>query len=116
MHEERRSVVTAGHVNALVSLLRAIRLAWRLMFDRRVPVFPKAIMVAALVYVISPVGLGLDLIPIVGELDDIAALLLGIALFIALCPRDIVEEHRRVIEQSQTSTDQVVKRLLPRDR
>jgi len=73
------------------------RLAWRLFWDSRVPLWTKLIPPAALAYVIFP----LDIIPDValglGQLDDLAVLLLGIKLFIEVAPPDVVREHLRAL-------------------
>ena len=72
---------------------RQARLAWRLFWDRRVPFWTKLIPPAALAYLFFP----LDIIPDValglGQLDDVAVLLLGAKLFIELSPPDVVREH-----------------------
>ncbi len=97
MSQERKPVVSAEHVGALAQTLRTLRLVWRLLFDSRVPVFPKLIILAAIIYVISPIDLIPDVILGLGQLDDIGVAFLAIAVFIELCPRAIVEEHRRAI-------------------
>ena len=53
-------------------------------------------------YLIFPVDLLPDFIPVLGQLDDLAILALGIKLFIELCPKDIVREYRG--EASSTSS------------
>jgi uncharacterized membrane protein YkvA (DUF1232 family) len=74
-------------------VIRQARLAWRLFFDERVPAWAKLIPPAALAYVVLP----LDIIPDValglGQLDDIAVLLIGVKLFIEVAPQDVVREH-----------------------
>jgi uncharacterized membrane protein YkvA (DUF1232 family) len=45
-------------------------------------------------YLIFPVDLLPDFIPVLGQLDDLAILALGIKLFIELSPKDIVREYR----------------------
>jgi uncharacterized membrane protein YkvA (DUF1232 family) len=70
-----------------------VKLAWRLFRDERVPVWTKLIPPAALLYVLSPVDLIPDLIAGLGQLDDIAVLLIGLKLFIELAPGDVVREH-----------------------
>ena len=71
------------------------RLVWRLMLDRDVPIYLKALPVGALVYLISPLDLMPDFIfpPIVGQLDDFTALLAAGKLFIELSPKHVVERH-----------------------
>ena len=45
-------------------------------------------------YLIFPVDLLPDFIPVLGQLDDLAILALGIKIFIEVCPKDIVREYR----------------------
>jgi uncharacterized membrane protein YkvA (DUF1232 family) len=45
-------------------------------------------------YLIFPVDLLPDFIPVLGQLDDLAILALGIKIFIELSPKDIVREYR----------------------
>lgn len=97
MSQETKPLITAERVGALAHIVRTLRLVWRLIVDSRVPVFPKLILLAGAIYVISPVDLIPDVILGLGQLDDIGIIFLCIALFIELCPRAIVEEHRRAI-------------------
>ena len=88
--------------NALLAWIRDVarqaRLAWRLFWDKRVPLWTKLIPPAALAYVLSPVDLIPDFPPIgLNQLDDIAVLLLGTKLFIELAPPDVVREHLRAL-------------------
>jgi uncharacterized membrane protein YkvA (DUF1232 family) len=113
MSQERKPAAMAERVGAAAQILRTLRLVWRLLFDSRVPIFPKLIILAAAVYVISPVDLIPDVILGLGQLDDIGVVLLAIALFIELCPRAIVEEHRRAIaaesgEPAKRSDEEVI--------
>jgi uncharacterized membrane protein YkvA (DUF1232 family) len=77
----------------LADLIRQARLAWRLFFDPRVALWLKIIVPVSLMYVISPVDFVPDVIPGLGQLDDLAVLVLGVKLFIELCPPEIVREH-----------------------
>ena len=86
----------------LIHLPNFIRLYWRLLRDKRVPLFPKALLVAAIAYAISPVDLLSDFsLPIIGVLDDIALLTLAVRYFIPLCPRNVVEEHVKLIDEGK---------------
>ncbi len=78
-------------------LVRQLRLAWRLFKDRRVPWALKLIPPAALVYVLSPVDILPDLGLGLGQLDDIAILLLSLKLFIELAPAEVVREHLQAL-------------------
>jgi len=68
------------------------RLYWRLFRDRRVSILPKALLVLTLVYVVSPLDVIPDFIPVIGEMDDVAVVLSGLWLFIRLCPPEVVRE------------------------
>ena len=74
-------------------VIRQIRLAWRLLLDSRVPLWLKAIVPASLLYVVSPLDFVPDVMVGLGQLDDLAVLILGVKLFIELCPPALVREH-----------------------
>ncbi len=83
-----------GRLFALRGLFKSGRLALRLLRDARVPLWTKAIVGLAVAYVILPLDFIPDWLPVVGQLDDLAALMAGISLFIRLCPPEIVDEHQ----------------------
>jgi uncharacterized membrane protein YkvA (DUF1232 family) len=85
------AVVRAGGVWAV---LKQARLAFRLLRDERVPTATKLIIPATLLYLISPLDLIPDFIPVVGQVDDVMILLLGVVAFIKLCPAWLVAEHQ----------------------
>ena len=102
MSQDRRPVPTKQtDTGALLGWIRdaarQVRLAWRLFLDQRVPLWSKVIPPAALAYVISPVDLIPDVVIGLGQLDDIAVVLLGLKLFIELAPPDVVREHLRAL-------------------
>ena len=97
MSEQRKPVVAPTNVGALAQFVRTLRLVWRLLNDARVSGFPKLIIPAAILYVLSPIDLMPDLALGLGQLDDLGVVALAIALFIEVCPRAIVEEHRRAL-------------------
>ncbi len=82
----------------LASIVRQARLAWRLLLDARVPLWTKMILPASLIYVVSPVDFIPDVIPGLGQLDDLAIVVLGVKLFIDLCPPAIVSEHLQAMQ------------------
>jgi uncharacterized membrane protein YkvA (DUF1232 family) len=69
----------------------AIYLASR---DPRVPWYAKALAVAVAGYALSPIDLIPDFIPIIGYLDELILLPLGIWLVVSLIPREIMIEYR----------------------
>lgn len=64
-----------------------IKLILRLMGDRRVNPLLKLLPIGALIYLIVP-----DIA--FGPIDDALVIWLGTALFVELCPPEIVKEHR----------------------
>ncbi|MEJ2151334.1 MAG: DUF1232 domain-containing protein [Chloroflexota bacterium] len=57
------------------------------------PFWTKLIPPAVLIYLISPVDFLPDVALGLGQLDDLAILLIGTKLFIELAPTDVVREH-----------------------
>jgi uncharacterized membrane protein YkvA (DUF1232 family) len=74
------------------------RLCWRLWRDCRVPKYLKGMVIATLLYVLSPVDLIPELfVPFVGQLDDATLLLLASYVLIRWSPQEVVSEHRAPI-------------------
>ncbi len=81
--------------NILQEIWQNGQLAWRLYGDPRVSFLLKAMApVLGLAYFIMPIDLMPDLIPVLGQLDEIAVFLLLMRLFISLAPPELVAEHR----------------------
>jgi uncharacterized membrane protein YkvA (DUF1232 family) len=69
----------------------AIALAVR---DPRVPWYAKAVGVCVVAYALSPIDLIPDFVPVLGLLDDLVLVPLGLLLVVRLIPPDILAEHR----------------------
>ena len=67
----------------LATLLLAL---WKLFKHPDTPLVPKLVAVAVLAYAVSPIDLIPDFIPVLGLLDDIVLLPLGVALAVRLTP------------------------------
>ena len=79
-----------------------LKLYWRLFRDRRVALYLKAMLVAAIIYFLSPIDLIPEILnPFLGFVDDIVVLSLAIKGFIKLAPQDVVAEHVRAIQEKQ---------------
>ncbi len=71
-----------------------LRLAWRLFRDPRVSLPLKFLVPGlAFLYVLFPIDVAPDLLPILGQLDDLAILILAARLLIELSPPAVVAEH-----------------------
>jgi len=60
-----------------------------------VPWPAKLLALIVVAYALSPIDLIPDLIPVLGHLDDLILLPLGIALVVRLIPAEVLEEQRR---------------------
>ena len=71
------------------SMRKELALAWAMLRDARTPAGAKLAILAAGIYVLSPVDLVSDLVPVLGWIDDgiVAALLLRLAT--RLLPGDL---------------------------
>ena len=85
---------TPEKMGILKTIFNHIRLVGRLLKDSRVPTYLKLLPFAPLLYVLFPLDLIPDLIPVIGQMDDLGVVLLGLQTFISLTPQHIVQEHR----------------------
>jgi uncharacterized membrane protein YkvA (DUF1232 family) len=73
--------------------------------DQRTPWHAKAVAVAIAAYAISPIDLIPDFIPILGYLDDLIIVPLGIMLAVRLIPADLMAEFRHAaVERGRLPT------------
>lgn len=89
----------------LLNMTGIPRLVFRLVLDRRVPIRTKLIPLVALVYLVSPFDIVHDMIPALGRIDDLIAIVLGILLFLVAAPYDVVVEHIRGGPPDDEDTD-----------
>ena len=78
--------------------VRELKLLRRLLLDERVPLWQKAIPVAAALYLVSPLDLIPDFLPLLGQLDDLAVLWGSLRLFRSLAPPALIEEHLAYVD------------------
>lgn len=72
-----------------------------LLLDPRVPLLPKALLVGALIFAVSPLNFP-QYIPIVGALDDIGIVLLASNFFLKQMPASVLAEHRHHVGLSES--------------
>ena len=68
---------------------------WFALRDPRTPWAARVVGALVVAYALSPIDLIPDFIPVLGLLDDLILLPLGIALCIRLIPADVFEDARR---------------------
>jgi uncharacterized membrane protein YkvA (DUF1232 family) len=99
---------TVYNDNIFSSMVRQVRLAWRLFLDPRVSWMSKALPIISALYVISPVDfLPGAVAPVLGSMDDLAIAVFGLKLFIEFSPQEIVAEHLRQLTGQQGEWDVV---------
>jgi uncharacterized membrane protein YkvA (DUF1232 family) len=87
------------------------RLVWGIVRDPRTPIGLKGLLAAALAYVVTPVDLIPDAIPIIGQADDLTVLLLVLDLFIQNAPAQVRSEHMARARNGTADLDRDLARL-----
>ncbi|HKS29194.1 MAG TPA: YkvA family protein [Pyrinomonadaceae bacterium] len=103
--------------NLLMFLPNMLHLCGRLMTDRRVPRTEKLLLAGAIIYAVSPLDLIPDMIPFVGQIDDVYLIALTLLRLINRTDARVVREHWRGggdIIQLAEAVAQVAPRLLPK--
>ncbi len=76
--------------------------------DPRTPWYARALAAAVVAYALSPFDLIPDFVPVLGYLDDLVIVPLGIALVLRLVPRAVLDDCR---VRAQRAADRPVSRL-----
>jgi uncharacterized membrane protein YkvA (DUF1232 family) len=83
------------------NLKREVVALWLAAHDPRVPWYAKAVAATVAAYALSPIDLIPDFIPVLGYLDDLIIVPLGISLAMGLIPSDVMRDLR-VLAIAQT--------------
>ncbi len=75
--------------------------------DPRTPWYARLLCAAVVAYALSPLDLIPDFVPVLGYLDDLVIVPLGIALTLRLVPADVLSECR---ERARVAADKPVSR------
>ena len=94
------------------ALKRDVVALWIAGRDRRVPWHAKAVAAAVAAYALSPIDLIPDFIPVLGYLDDLVIVPVGILLVVRLVPAPLMAEFRAraaaIAQQPRSATAAVV--------
>ena len=93
------------------------RLLWALAADPRVPASRKALLGLAGAYIVSPIDLIPEAIPIFGAMDDVAVMVIAIDVFLDGLPKELVNEKLADLGMSPSELEQDlarVRRLVPK--
>jgi uncharacterized membrane protein YkvA (DUF1232 family) len=88
-----RSGLGKGVVDTIKQLPSYGKLLAGLLMDRRVSTLDKALVGAAVAYVVSPIDLIPDFIPLIGEFDELFVLVLALHHLVANADPKVVIEH-----------------------
>jgi uncharacterized membrane protein YkvA (DUF1232 family) len=95
----------------VIKLPTYARVVWGIMRDPRTPIGLKGMLAAALAYVVFPVDLVPDAVPILGQADDLTVLLLVLDLFIQNAPPEVRAEHTARAKNGTADLDRDLMRL-----
>lgn len=68
--------------------------------DPRTPLLVRILAVSVAAYALSPIDLIPDFVPVIGYLDDLLLIPLGLALVVRLTPPEVIEAARTRAEQA----------------
>jgi uncharacterized membrane protein YkvA (DUF1232 family) len=80
------------------SLRRDAHAVWLAARDPRTPWYAKALAFAVAGYALSPIDLIPDFIPVLGYLDDLILVPVGLWLVLKMIPREVLAAHRATAE------------------
>lgn len=86
-------------------LWQQAKLVFQLFLDRDVPIYLKILPVAAIAYLLFPVDFLPDIVPGLGQIDDLTILLLGAKIFIEMAPQDVVNRYLGRISSSSKAQE-----------
>lgn len=98
--------VVGPYLTMVTRLPAYARLGADLARDPDVPAAAKASLIAAGVYAISPIDLVPGIVPVAGQMDDLAALLLAIRFAIRLTPKEVAVPHMEQVGLTQQQLDE----------
>jgi uncharacterized membrane protein YkvA (DUF1232 family) len=87
-----RKVITR-FVGVVARVPRYVKLGWTLMNDQTVSGRGKAALGGGLAYAISPIDPVPGFIPVLGQLDDLAVLLLAVRMALKSAPAEVADRH-----------------------
>jgi uncharacterized membrane protein YkvA (DUF1232 family) len=87
------------------------RVIWGLVRDPRTPLPLKGLLAAGLAYLVMPFDLIPDVIPIIGQADDLTVLMLVLDLFIANAPAEVRKDHMERAKNGTADLDRDLAKL-----
>jgi uncharacterized membrane protein YkvA (DUF1232 family) len=103
--------------SALMLIPNFLKLLYRLFKDSRVPLAEKALLIGVIAYVISPLDLIPDLVPFVGQVDDLYLVALVVLRMLSRTSDDVLREHwdgRGDLAATVDKIDRAARYVLPK--
>ncbi len=91
--QEKSSMSQKLGSSFLGELLQQIKLVYYLVRDRDVPLYLKVLPFLGVLYVLFPLDIITDFIPVLGQIDDLMILTIGAKVFIELAPSHVVAKY-----------------------
>src|SRR5687767_10841508 len=95
----QQQVVARDLVFALPDIMR---LLWKVVRDKRVPVLVRGSLIAMAAYLALPFDVVPDWLPVLGQVDDVVVLTVGVRTILRQVPEPVLREHwtgeRRILE------------------
>ncbi|MBP6789664.1 MAG: DUF1232 domain-containing protein [Candidatus Promineofilum sp.] len=77
----------------LGELVQQIKLVYYLVRDRDVPIYLKVLPFLGVLYVLFPIDIITDFVPVLGQIDDLMILTIGAKVFIEMAPAQVVAKY-----------------------
>lgn len=90
---KEKSELKSRMQNMLMFLPNMVKLLGNLLKDARVPTAEKALFIAAIVYVISPIDFIPDVFPFIGQVDDVYVVALTLLRLLNRTDETVVRQH-----------------------
>lgn len=85
-------------IKGILLLLRSPRLLLlipRLLFNKQVPLKLKVFFILAVIYLLSPIDVLPDILPILGRIDDLLILLISVTTLLGMAPENLLNRSQR---------------------
>lgn len=84
---------------------RHLRVAWYAWRDPKLPLAGRLMLTAIVIYVVSPIDLMPDVVPVLGWLDDLTLIGLVLPLLLRLLPGEVLAQARQQAAASDSSAE-----------
>jgi uncharacterized membrane protein YkvA (DUF1232 family) len=91
--KEKSKIASMLSSSFLGDLMQQIKLVYYLVRDRDVPIYLKVLPFLGVLYVLFPIDIITDIVPVLGQIDDLMILTIGAKVFIEMAPAPVVAKY-----------------------